>query len=280
MVRVGKFEVTAVRDGWFALDGGAMFGIVPRVVWSRMAVPDEQNRLRLALNAILIDTGAHKILCDVGIGERPDPAFRQMYGIEKDRTLLESLARIGVRAEDVDIVVPSHLHFDHAGWCTRRAAGGGYEPAFPRATYIVQEGAWEEALSANPRTRGSYIETDFLAIEKRLRLIRGDEEIAPGVEVRQTGGHVRHHQSVIARSEGRTFLFAGDVFPTAWHVKPAWVLGFDLDPAGMAELKQRWLPEVCAGEWLVGFVHDPNVAIGYIREAAKGYRVEPVEHVS
>lgn len=274
MPRLGRVKVTSLHDGFFALDGGSMFGIVPRVVWSRIAPPDEANRIRLALNVTLIEVGGKKILCDVGLGDRPDPDFRGRYLIDKSSNLPDSLMKIGLTPQDIDFVVPSHLHWDHAGWCTRRVAGGGYEPMFPKATYVVQEGGWEEAVSDNPRTKGSYVQSDFLAVEKRLKLVKGTEEILPGVAVMRTGGHVKHHQVLLARTDGKTFFFAGDVFPTSWHIKPAWTLGFDLFPAEMAALKEEWLPRIQQEEWLCAFVHDPKAPLGYIRD---GHRVERAE---
>lgn len=276
MQRLGRFELHALSDGFFKLDGGAVFGIVPKPVWSKVLAPDDQNRVRLHESALLVRTGAKNILCEAGIGDRKDPTLVERFGIEKPSDLLRSLAAIGLSPADIDVVIPSHLHFDHAGWlCTKG------EPTFPKATVVVQEGGWEEALSANARTQGSYMRGDFLPLEKarRLKVVKGDEEIVPGVTAVHTAGHVGHHQSTFVESQGKKAAFVADVFPTSHHLRPAWVMGFDLQPAELAALKERWLPQAAKEEWLCAFVHDPQVAMGYIRQDARGFRVETVERV-
>lgn len=276
MIKLGDLEIHVLSDGFFRLDGGAMFGIVPKPAWERVAPCDHHNRVLLGLNPLLIRTGRANVVVDSGIGERRDAKFEEAYEVRKTSTLPGSLAALGVAPEDIDFVVPSHLHFDHAGWLTTRQGGGDFAPTFPRAKYVVQEGTWEEALDANPRTKGSYIHTDFLPLEKggRLKLIRGDEEIAPGVRVHHTGGHVRHHQITFFESKGRKGVYWGDLLPTAAHVKPAWVMGYDLDPAGVASQKERLIKQAVEEQWLCAFDHDPKTPLAYFRRGEKGVIVE------
>lgn len=275
MQQVGSFELHALSDGFFALDGGAMFGIVPRTAWEKKMAPDDRHRVKLGLNVILVRAGGRNILLDAGIGERRDPKFRDQYAVNSGRRLPEALKEMGLSPGDIHFVVPSHLHFDHAGWLTTRE-GGGYAPTFPNAHYVVQEGTWEEALEENPRTRGSYIESDFLPLEKRLKLIRGSEEIVPGVWVESTAGHVKHHQIVRMRSEGKHAAFLGDVMPTTAHLRPAWVMGYDLYPKEVAALKQKLIEQAVREEWLVCLDHDPVHPMVRLVAEGREVRAEPV----
>ncbi len=280
MHKLGEFELHAVSDGFFRLDGGAMFGIVPKPLWEKQAAPDERNRITLSLTLLLIRTGRKNILVDTGIGDKHDAKFLDLYAVDRRRTALGGLAEIGLGPEAIDLVVLSHLHFDHAGGATRRE-GSALVPTFPRAAYVVQEGMWAEALEPNPRTRGSYIQDDFLPLEKagRVRFVRGEEEIAPGVRVRLSGGHVKHHQIVLAESGGRKAVFWADLLPTAAHVKPAWVMGYDLYPHEVAAIKERMVEEAVRERWVNVFEHDPDVAMATFERDGKGYRVEPLERV-
>ena len=264
--RIGSAELHLLSDGTFALDGGAMFGIVPRPVWEKKLPPDDRHRVRLGLNPILIRAGGKNIVVDTGIGERRDEKFNDDYAVDHARTLPGSLQALGLAPGDIDVVVPSHLHFDHAGWL----------PAFPKATVVIQEGTWEEALDANPRTRGSYIETDFLPVEKRLKLIRGSEEIVPGVTVESSAGHVKHHQLVRVRSNGAQAVYFGDLMPTAAHVRPAWVMGYDLYPKEVAALKQKMIAQAVDEEWLVCFDHEPATPWVRLAPGDRGPKLIPI----
>lgn len=282
MQRVGSVELHVLSDGFFALDGGAMFGVVPRPLWEKKLPPDDRHRVRLGLNPLLIRAGGRTVLVDSGVGERRDEKFDDAYAVDHCRTLPGSLKALGLAPGDIDFVVPSHLHLDHAGWLTTRQAGGGFAPTFPKAQYVVQEGAWEEALLENPRTRGSYIESDFLPLEKngRLKRIAGSEEIVPGVWVERTSGHVEHHQITRVRSGGRQAVYFGDLMPTAAHLKPAWVMGYDLYPKDVAEMKQKMIEQALDEEWLVCFDHDPRHAIVRLVRGERGVKIEPVEEIA
>jgi len=255
-----------------------MFGIVPKPVWEKAAKADERNRILLGLNCLLIRTGTHNVLVDTGMGDKHDARFRDLYAEAHETTVLKDLAKIGLRPEELDFVVLTHLHFDHAGGCTVRR-GSQLVPTFPNATVIIQEGMWEEALDPNPRTKGSHFQEDFVPLREagRVRFVKGEEEITPGVRVRRTGGHVKNHQVVLVESGGRKAIYWADLLPTSAHVKPAWVMGYDLYPAEVATIKQAMVTEAAAGRWVNVFEHDPAVAMAYFTAEEKGIRVDPIE---
>lgn len=278
MIRLGELEIHVVSDGTFRLDGGAMFGIVPRLVWEKHAIPDAGNRVLLGLNLLLVRTGGRNILVETGLGDKHDAPFVEMYVVKRSETAVEALRRMGIGPADIDMVILTHLHFDHAGGATVRREGKA-APVFSRAVHVLQEGAWEEALRDNPRTRGSYVPEDFLPLREAglVRLVRGDVEVAPGVRVFRTGGHVDHHQAVVMEGGGRKAVFWGDLLPTAAHARPAWVTGYDLRPADVASAKAELLERAAVEGWLNVFDHDPQVAVGLLRRGAKGFFVERVE---
>lgn len=281
MHRLGEFELHLVSDGTFRLDGGAMFGIVPKPVWEKVAKPDDRNRITLALNCLLIRTGKKNILVDTGMGDKHDARFRELYAEAHETSVPRELAKIGLRPDDIDLVVLSHLHFDHAGGATR-LEGGEITATFPRASYVIQEGMWEEALVPNPRTKGSYMQDDFVPLRKagRVRFVRGEEEIAPGVRVLLTGGHVKHHQVVTAESGGRKAVFWADLVPTTMHLKPAWVMGYDLYPHEVASMKEKMVEQAVTERWVSVFEHDPVIPMGILHREEKGLRVEAIERLA
>lgn len=280
MHKLGDYELHAVSDGFFKLDGGAMFGIVPKPVWEKVMPPDDRNRILLSLTCLLIRTGKKNVLVDTGLGEKHDPRFLDLYGVDRTRNLKHHLAEIRVRNEDIDYVILSHLHFDHAGGSTLRSLAGDLVPTFPNATYVIQEGMWEEAMEPNPRTKGSYLRDDFapLRLMGRVKFVQGDVEVVPGVWTRATGGHVRHHQCVEIHSGGRKAFFWADLLPTTAHLKPAWTMSYDLYPHEVALLREKMLQRALAEQWVNVFEHDPKIAMGVLRKDEKGgYAVEAIE---
>jgi glyoxylase-like metal-dependent hydrolase (beta-lactamase superfamily II) len=266
-MKLGSFEIEAVSDGTVAFDGGAMFGVVPRVVWERQFQPDERNRIRIGLNCFLIRTGQKNVLVDTGIGQKWDARSRDRYGIAHETDLLTELKARGLAPEDIDVVINTHLHFDHAGTNTIER-DGRVVAAFPRARYIVQRGELEHALEPHDRDRASYIAADFapLAEANQFDLFDGDAEVVPGVQVIKVAGHNRDLQCVRVDSEGETaFLFA-DLIPTTAHIQPAWVMGYDLYPTESVDQKKRLLPQAINHNWLCGFYHDPRIALGRLSE--------------
>jgi glyoxylase-like metal-dependent hydrolase (beta-lactamase superfamily II) len=254
-------------DGFFRLDGGSMFGAVPRVLWSKVATPDERNRITLAMRPLVVRGNRTRII-DAGNGDKYDERFRDMYGVDRSGTLDESLAEAGLAAEDIDIVLATHLHFDHAGGFTFRDPSGRVRPRFPRAQYIVRRGEWDDAMHPNPRTRASYLADNFapLAAAGVLQLVDEDVTIMPGVKVRWTGGHTPHHQMVALESGGKKAAFIADIIPTTAHLPDAWIMGYDLNQLETLAAKQQFVKGAIADRTLVFFEHDPAIAAGYIRE--------------
>jgi glyoxylase-like metal-dependent hydrolase (beta-lactamase superfamily II) len=275
---LGAFTLTPILDGYFRLDGGAMFGVVPKVLWARVAPPDERNRIRLAMRAWLLQGGGRTILIDAGAGSKLDPKAAALYGFEEGCSLEASLAAAGVAAGDVDLVVASHLHFDHAGGFTVRDGEGGLRPRFPKARYSVRRGEWDDALHPHERNRASYFAENYVPLEEAgvLDLVDHDGEVAPGVRVRRTGGHTMHHQIVEIGSGADAAIFAADLLPTSAHVPLPYIMGYDLYPMDTLGFKRDFLREAIERDYLILFEHDPDVAAGRIREEKGKLHVERV----
>lgn len=271
-MKLGAFDVFPVSDGRFRLDGGAMFGIVPRVIWEKCCPADECHRIALSLTCLVVRAHGKRILVDTGIGQKYDTKFQRMYAIDHSTRLSDSLAKIGLHPEDLDIVILTHLHFDHAGGATRQEADGRIVPAFPRATYYVQRGEFEDALHPNERTKASYRPENILPISEHRQwaLIDGDAELVPGVSVVVTPGHTPHHQSVKVESEGRVVFFLGDLIPTVAHLPLPYIMGYDVLPLQTLETKRQVLQRAVEERWLLVFEHDPHVQMGYIRKDDAG----------
>ena len=282
---IGSLRCHTLEAGLQRLDGGAMFGVVPKPMWEKRAPPDERNRIPLALRCLLVEPPDGIILVDTGVGDKDDAKFHDIYGIENrgpdGQTRLDlALAELGFTPADVRLVINSHLHFDHAGGNTRLAGGAapfldtgefGAEPAFPNATYVVQRGELEFARRTNERTRASYIPRNFepVSVANRWRLFNGDGEVVPGVSLRVSPGHVPYHQSVVIRDGGEVGVFLADLIPTSAHLPLPWIMGYDLEPLRTLESKRALLRDATAGNWLLIFEHDPAVAMGRLEDGAK-----------
>lgn len=277
-MRLGEFDVWPVSDGMFWLDGGAMFGTVPKVLWQKRAPADEANRIRLGLNALLIRTGDTLVLVDAGIGDKLSVKTRDAFAVARGRGLVGSLADLGIQPCDIGVVIATHLHLDHAGGFTCRD-GDRLRPTFPRAQYVVRRAEWDDATHPHERNRASYLPDDFLPLQAagQLTWIDHDGDVVPGVSVWRTGGHTRGHQIVRVESAGRRALFLADLVPTSAHVDLAWIMGYDLYPVETLEAKRRWLTEAVAGEYAIFFEHDPVMAAGIIRRDADRLRVDPLD---
>ena len=272
---VGDASVTVLHDGTIALDGGAMFGVVPRVVWEKRDPPDERNRVTLGLNVALIESGGKRVLVDTGMGERWSEKEIRMYRIDRSTTLVGGLRARGLGPEDIDVVVNTHLHFDHAGGNTR-AEGRRVVPAFPRPRYVVQRGEWDDATHPHERSRASYRADDFLPVAEagQLDLIDGEAEVAPGVRAVRVGGHTTHHQMVVVESGGETLVVPTDLLPTASHLPLPFVMGYDLFPVETLEAKRKLLDAAVAGGWRILFYHDPRTPVGRVRRDGEAYTLE------
>lgn len=266
-VQAGRATITLVPDGQFGLDGGAMFGIVPRVVWQRRAPPDEANRIALAFNAMLIELDGMRVLVDPGLGDRHDDTFAARFAVRRPPTVEQSLQAAGVDPATIDYVVDTHLHWDHAGANVRRLADGTLAPRFPHARYLVQRREWEAATHPHERNRASYRADDFVPLEAAgvLQLVDGDLELAPGIHLLLAGGHSDGMQLLRIDSEGETFLYLADLVPTHHHLDYAWIMGYDLYPVETLRQRKRLLPIAARERWLLGFGHDPEVPFGRVR---------------
>jgi glyoxylase-like metal-dependent hydrolase (beta-lactamase superfamily II) len=275
----GDLELTPLIDGFLRLDGGAMFGVVPKPLWEKRSPADERNRIRLGMRPLLVRGSTKALIIDAGIGGKMDPKSVDIYGIDRTRNLDRSLADAGLTADDVELVLASHLHFDHAGGFTERRPDGSLAPHFRRARYVARTGEWEDATHPHERNRASYLAENFVPLRDAgvLDLIPGDGEIVPGVAVARTGGHTMHHQIVKIESGGRTAVFAADLIPTTAHVDPPWIMGYDLYPMDTLAFKRAFVREAIEREYLIFFEHDPKIAAGYIREKDGRPYVEPFD---
>jgi len=272
---VGRFRCHMLEGGRQRLDGGAMFGVVPRTLWKTRIEPDERNRIPLAMRCVLVEHPDGLVLIDTALGNKEDTKFLDIYGVENQglegaTQLEDALASAGFLPRDVRWVVNTHLHFDHAGGNTTMDPDLENDPrrhirmTFPNATYAVQRGELDFARHTNERTRASYLPHNFEPIAQagRWHLLEGDGEVLPGIEVRVTPGHVPFHQSVLIRSAGETAVFLGDLCPTSAHLPLPWIMGYDLEPLRTLESKRALFSEAVSGGWRMIFEHDPRVAMG------------------
>ena len=276
----GEFELFVVSDGTFRLDGGAMFGTIPKVLWERAHPADDRNRILMGLNCLLIRTPMEDILVDTGLGSAYDEKFAFLYGVDKSETdLLRSLAAAGVKAADISKVILTHLHFDHAGGNCFREGDGEFKPTFPNAVYYINEGELAYAKEPDPRSKPSYLPYTWEPLERRGQVvpISGEVEVAPGVTILPAPGHTPNHQIVTVKSNGLTACFLADLVPTPSHLKTHYVMGFDLDALTAMKNKERVLKQAQAENWLLVFEHSPGVKAGYLTEDLK---IEPVELAS
>jgi glyoxylase-like metal-dependent hydrolase (beta-lactamase superfamily II) len=277
-VTFGDLELIPLLDGYFRLDGGAMFGVVPRPLWERRTIPDEKNRIYLGLRPLVVRSKDQTMIIDAGIGDKMDAKSLDIYGVDRERHLDHSLAEAGLSPEDIDIALASHLHFDHVGGFTVQDVSGALVPRFPRARYVARTAEWDDATHPHERNRASYLQENFVPLMDAgvLELVDGDAEIMPGVRVRRTGGHTMHHQIVMIESAGRTAVFAADLIPTTAHIDEPWIMAYDLYPMDTLAFKRTFIREAIDREYLIFFEHDPLVAAGYIREEKGRKRVEPL----
>ncbi len=277
-MKLGDFAIFLLSDGTFWLDGGAMFGVVPKAIWNRLNPADEANRIELGLNCLLIQTPNKNVLVDTGMGDKYDEKFKERFNVQRPEGLIGALRGVGLTPEDIDAVINTHLHFDHAGGNTR-LAGGKPVPTFPRARYVMQRGEWEEAINPNERTQASYLKENLVPIQEAglLELIEGDRELLSGVSTMVTGGHTKDHQMVLLEAGGRKALYLGDLVPTTSHIRTPYVMGYDLYPLDTMREKKRVLNEALNGHWLLIFEHDPKVGMGYLSQEGDKLKLNPVQ---
>jgi glyoxylase-like metal-dependent hydrolase (beta-lactamase superfamily II) len=281
---LGALRIHAIQAGGQRLDGGAMFGVVPKPLWERRIPPDERNRIQLGMRCLLIEHKSGLILIDTGAGNKETEKFYDIYGIENKgangRTALEDgLAQLGIAPEDITLVINSHLHFDHAGGNTYRDPEGVVRPSFPKARYLVQRGEYRYATHPNERTSASYFPLNYepLREAKSLVLADGEREIADGIRAIPTPGHVPFHQGILIESQGERAFFLGDLVPTTSHLPLPWIMGYDVEPLVTLETKRAILARAKQEHWLVVFEHDATNAWGYVGHDGKAYTLEPAD---
>ncbi len=271
----GKFRCDLLSDGPWWLDGGCLFGVVPRGLWQKLTPPDSRNRVKLGLNSLLVRDGTHTVLIETGIGPKIPKKRRSWYDIG-DSMLPGQLESVGCSPEAVDTVILTHLHFDHAGGNTLMDASGTVVPAFPNARYIVQALEWEDAVNPTSQTRAGYLWEDYLPLGEtgQLQLVTGDTEVIPGLRLQCTGGHTRGHQIILLESEGKTLCYTGDILPLAVQLKPLYVTAFDLYPVDTFNVKTRLLEQAVREGWLLIPGHDDDFPLIRVVPADGGYAFE------
>ncbi len=277
--KVGGLACHTLEGGRQRLDGGAMFGVVPKPMWERRIPADERNRIELGLRCMLVEHEAGPVLIDSGVGNKESEKFIGIYGIEnKGRLgptqLEDALAEVGVRADEVRYVINTHLHFDHAGGNTALEDDGEtVSLAFPNATYVVQRGELEFARKFNVRTSASYLAPNFepVARDGRWQLVDGEADMLPGIKLVPTPGHVPYHQSVVISDGGETACFVADLIPTSAHIPLPWIMGYDLEPLVTLESKRALLSQAEAEGWTIVFEHDPKVRRARVERDAKSF---------
>jgi glyoxylase-like metal-dependent hydrolase (beta-lactamase superfamily II) len=266
---LGDFELTVVSDGTYFLDGGAFFGVVPKTMWSKKVTPDSLNRVDAGLNSLLVRTGEKTILVETGIGNKLPEKMAQIY--KQPARLLDNLQAIGVAPEDIDIVINTHLHFDHCGWNTVRR-GDGLVATFPNAKYYVQENEWEHGRLQLERDAVSYMSPNYdpLLESGQMVLLSGDLELLPGISVKVFPGHTANMQAVMVESGGKTACYISDLIPTSAHLDLTWVMAFDVLPLQSIESRKKYYGAAIAEKWLTVFTHDDQTPWGYVERGERG----------
>ncbi len=279
-MKIGKMRVDPVDCGRFKLDGGVIFGVVPRPLWEKAASADERNRIILALRAMLIRSDSRRVLVDTGVGDHMPEKLRDIYGLEEETCSVgRALAGAGLDCSEVTDVVLTHLHFDHAGGATAPGGGGAVVPVFANATYYVQEKQYRWALDPSERDRASYFREQFIPLEDAgvLRRLDGEQEIIPGVTVLPVDGHTPGQQLVKVASGGECLLYCADLIPTAAHIAVPWTMGYDLQPLVTLKEKKDILRCAAAGGWTLFYEHDPQIISSRVSETGKSFEIaDPV----
>lgn len=291
---LGDFELTVFSDGTYLLDGGAFFGVIPKIMWSKKVAADERNYVTTGLNSLLIRTGKQAVLVETGMGNKLSERMVKFYG--QPAKLLDNIAAAGIAPEDIDIVINSHLHFDHCGWNTVRDKNGRIVPTFPRAKYYAPEGEWQYARHPSERDQISYISDNYdpLVASGQMTLLKGGEEIVPGISVQTFPGHTASMQAVIVRGSQNphplaqdarrvrhppdspqplTACYISDLIPTTAHIELAWGMGFDLYPLQTIESRKQYYAASIPEKWLTVFTHDPKTPWAYVEKDEAGRMV-------
>jgi glyoxylase-like metal-dependent hydrolase (beta-lactamase superfamily II) len=265
-LRVGRIDIVLLDDGRFRLDGGGMFGVVPRSIWEKHMPPDGRNRIELGLTCPLITSAGRRVLVDTGVGRKQSARLQEIFAVDTQRTLLHALVDAGVGLDQIDVVTNTHLHFDHSGWNTRHDAGGNVVPTFPRAAYVFQKREWDVAREPDERSQPAYPRENFapLTAARALDLVDGEVELATGVFTLPTPGHTCGHQCVRIESDGEVAVFLGDLIPTPEHIPVHYHMAYDLEPLTLMAKKRDVLEQAARDGWLLLFDHDPRARVGRV----------------
>lgn len=278
-MQIGDYRVHSLNTGPIALDGGAMFGVVPRVLWAKKLPPDDQNRILMSMNVLLVRGPGVNLLVDAGVGDKEGASFAERFGLGACG-LPAALARHGLTPADITHVFNTHLHFDHAGGNTSRDGAGRVVPSFPNARYMVQRREFEDATHPNERNRASYFDANYvpLVASGQMEFLEGEREIAPGLIAIPLPGHTAGMQGLLIASGRETGLYLADCVPTAHHLPLPWVMAYDLFPLTTLETKSRILPRAAREGWTLFFEHDADTPAARIAESSPGrFEVEPVD---
>lgn len=268
--KLGDFELTIISDGTYLADGGAMFGVVPKPLWEKKIKADAMNRIVCGTNAVVVRAFGRLVLIETGIGNKLPEKLANIFEVKAQ--LLRELEALGIRPQDIEVVINSHLHFDHCGWNTFRNKHGEVEPTFPNATYYAQRGEWEHGSRQLERDRVSYISDNYdpLIRNGQMRLLDGGGDVMPGISVEIYPGHTRNMQAIILESEGETACYISDLIPTTAHLDLTWVMSYDLFPLETIENRKRFYQQAIPEKWLTIFTHDHETPWAYLQLDDKG----------
>lgn len=274
-MKLDDYEILMADDGYFKLDGGAMFGVVPKTIWERFFKPDPFNRIELATNTLIIRHGKFTALVDLGMGDKFDDKQLKIYDIRREKTLIDKLNDMGITRDDITHIIITHGHLDHTGWATTRV-GNEIVPTFKNAKYYIQEDTYDEIMFPNEKTKPNYNYLNFQNLDNHLEIIRGDEEVFPGLELMRTGGHTKGHQVPILRVGNRTVIYFGDLLPTASHIKPSYIMAYDLYPMDTFYRKKELLERAFEEEWIITLEHEPTRRVVKLKDVEK-YTLEDLK---
>ena len=275
LTKIGKWKIHPIEMGTFWLDGGAMMGSVPKVLWAKTNTPDSLNRIKLALRCLLIDDGKNLVLIETGIGNKNSNKFRNMFNLDIKNTLSDTLSNIGYSIENIKHVILTHLHFDHAGGATMFDHDGSIAPTFPNAKYYVTEKNWNAAINPNPKDRASYLKENFMILHEKgiLEIIPENSTILDGISTYVVNGHTHGQQLVRVSDEESTLFFCSDLIPLKSHLSLPWIMGYDLNASLTLDEKKTFLDLASENKWILYFYHDPEVVAVTIEKKENRYVV-------
>ena len=270
-MQLGRFELQTISGGTLRLDGGTMFGVVPKALWSRVYPCDDDNTIAQETNCVLVRDGDKTYLIDTGYGSKFKDKQRRIFQAEEGDPLVENLQAAGVEPEEIDAVLLSHLHFDHAGGATRLNDAGEVVPTFPNAEYVAQRREWANATAGYPELKGAYPQDNLLPLKEsgQLRLVDGNVELIPGIRAIVTGGHTQAHAAIVIEDAGETAVYLGDLCPTTRHFPTLWGMAYDVDMLQLRRMKAELLGTIADDGWLALFDHDPDHAAGRLERDSK-----------